>query len=140
MTSTLASVLRRGVLALAATATVTTFSACSGQCLWLEAPSVFVTVVDAVTGLAPTSTVTVRLSDGTVEETMILNVDPPVPPLPDLPTFVSKTYAAGVFRVTVSASGYQTLVREGVQVTSDGYCGQIRQARVTVRLQPATAP
>jgi len=85
MTSTLASVLRRVVLALGATATVTTFSACEAQCLLLPGPSVYVTVVDAVTGIAPSSTATVRISDGTLEETATLNVNPPVPPLPDLP-------------------------------------------------------
>ena len=137
MTSTFASAPRRAVLALAAIATVTTFSACSGQCLLLPGPSVFVTAVDSATGLAPVSTVTALLFDGTLEEAMNLNVDLPVPPLPDLPKFVSKTYAAGVFRVTVSASGDRTVVRDGIRVTADGYCGQNQQAQITVRLQPA---
>lgn len=125
---------------MAAIATVTTLSACSGQCLLLPAPSVFVTVVDSATGLAPASTVTALLSDGTLEEAMNLDVDPSVPPLPNLPKFVSKTYAAGVFRVTVSASGYRTVVRDGIRVTADGYCGQNQQAQITVRLQPAALP
>ncbi len=64
MTSKLASVLWSGVFALAATATVATLSACSGECLNLPTPSVGVTVVDAATGIAPSSIITVLVSDG----------------------------------------------------------------------------
>lgn len=128
------------MLALAAIATVTTLSSCSGQCLLLPAPSVFVTVVDSATVLAPASTVTALLFNGTLEEAMNLNVDPSVPPLPNLPKFVSKTSAAGALRVTASASGYRTVVRDVKRVTADGYCGQSQQAQITVRLQPAASP
>jgi|GEM_PF-3006426 len=140
MNSELASALRRGMRATASAVAVATLSGCSGDCLALATPSVRITVVDAVTGIAPSSTLTERVSDGTTEDTISANVTPPAPPLPNLPSFESKSIAAGMFRVTVSANGYQTFVREGIRVEPDGNCGMVMPAQITVRLQPVAAP
>lgn len=127
----------RALMAAAIIPSVSMLTACTGDCNGVAAPSVYGTVVDAATGLAPTSIPTVLVSDGITSDTAVLYYDPP--PQSNLPKFVSRSTATGQFRVTVTASGYQALVREGIRVTADR-CGQIRQAEITARIAPVVAP
>lgn len=101
-------------------------------------PSVYVTVVDAATGVAPTSTPTVLVSNGTTEDTAKRVFE--APPQQGPPKFISRSSEAGQFRITVSASGYQTLVRDGIRVRADGSCGQNVPAEIAARIAPLAVP
>ena len=129
--------LRRGFWVAIAAPAFAVLTACSGDCVLIgNGPSIVVTVVDAATGIAPTTTAMVRVSDGTTEESAIPNDDPHVPPRPNLPKFSSRSREPGLFRVTVTAGGYQTFVRDGIRVNKHEHCGWTQTAEITTRLQP----
>jgi len=129
---------RRRTHAVVVAAATFILSSCTGECLFLPAPTIIISVTDSTTGLSPTSDLLVRVSDGATEDTLEAKGTPP-PSVPYVPTFSSET-PAGIFRITVSADGYQTFVREGVRVEPTGYCGQNSQVTIAVRLQPIGAP
>lgn len=85
-----------------------------------------VTVRDSVSGLPAGQGSVVVARDGTYEETL-------QEILVDELTFVGAVERAGTYRVTVTRSGYQAWVREGV-VVGAGFC-HVTPALVEVRLQ-----
>jgi hypothetical protein len=94
--------------------------------------AVRITVLDAATGSAPATRPTLTVTDGPYVET----VQGPEPGSMETVIMPAGTERPGVYRVEVTAAGYQPWIRDGIRVTRRGRCDHLGTADITARLSP----
>ena len=109
-------------------------SACSNpfanrDCSTLGVAAISVTVVDASTNRAPTTTPSLRIEDGTFVETHVTPF-----PRSDPPQYSGAVERPGTYRVVVHSTGYQDFVLDNIKVSRDGRCQYLMGARLTIKL------
>ncbi len=99
------------------------------DCLSIGVQGITATVVDASTGLAPSTPPSMRLTDGTYIEnvTGVLQGTDPV----QLGGAVERP---GVYQATFSAEGYNTVVRQNLAVRRSGQCSYLQPVRLDVEM------